>query len=408
MKPTVDAAAAALDQLAATIQASIPDDRPMYQIWGWQWPILSRTELAKMPTGVAARLRALADAEVGTSLEAVLAQVPQRTESIRSQGLPNMANVRIADPVVHQVEQLCRLISDELPPTPAVVTMDWKEVAKKEELPPELLRRLRSVEASLRAIEPRAQNLDEKIAVIEGAHAAAENLPTDMATLQEAREVIEAAREKAAQTEKAAAELSAKIVAYEAEAAKLVENCGEAYRATTTKGLAAAFAQKAMTLNISMLAWIAGLVGALGLGAYLALRRLETIETSLSSDISMEKIWVQVALAVFSVGAPIWFSWVATKQISQRFKLAEDYAFKASVAKAYEGYRREAARLDPEMEARLFGSALSRLDEAPIRLVDEENYGSPWHELVSSDAFKQALQAVPALQERLATLLPRK
>lgn len=63
----------------------------------------------------------------------------------------------------------------------------------------------------------------------------------------------------------------------------------------------------------------------------------------------------------------MWFAWLATKQIGQRFHLAEDYAFKASVAKAYEGYRKEAARIDPEFEARLFGSALTRLDEAPLR-----------------------------------------
>ena len=82
-------------------------------------------------------------------------------------------------------------------------------------------------------------------------------------------------------------------------------------------------------------------------------------------------------------------------------RLAEDYGYKASVAKAYEGYRREAARIDEDFENRLFDSALTRLEEAPLRLVDEESHGSPWHELISSDAFKAALDKVPDLSATL-------
>ncbi|MNV99006.1 hypothetical protein D3C71_1943230 [compost metagenome] len=80
----------------------------------------------------------------------------------------------------------------------------------------------------------------------------------------------------------------------------------------------------------------------------------------------------------------MWFAWVSTKQIGQRFRLAEDYGFKASVAKAYEGYRKEAARIDEAFEAKLFSIALTRLDEAPLRTVEAETPGSPWHELFAN------------------------
>ncbi|MFX8523854.1 hypothetical protein ABTM10_20480, partial [Acinetobacter baumannii] len=76
------------------------------------------------------------------------------------------------------------------------------------------------------------------------------------------------------------------------------------------------------------------------------------------------------------------------KQIGQRFRLAEDYAFKASISRAYEGFRREAARFDKDMEARLLASALTRLDELPLRLVEPTSHGSPWHELATSDTVK--------------------
>lgn len=109
---------------------------------------------------------------------------------------------------------------------------------------------------------------------------------------------------------------------------------------------------------------------------------------------------MHIVLSVLSIGSPLWFSWLATKQIGQRFRLAEDYAFKASVAKAYEGYRREAAKIDEAFAARLFASALTRLEEAPLRLVENDTHGSPWHELISSPAFQKAMETVPDLRDK--------
>jgi len=109
-------------------------------------------------------------------------------------------------------------------------------------------------------------------------------------------------------------------------------------------------------------------------------------------------------LSVLSIGAPVWFAWLSTKQIGQRFRLAEDYAFKASISRAYEGFRREAARFDKDMEAKLLASALTRLDELPLRLVETDSYGSPWHELASSGSIKQAMQLIPDFAEQVKDL----
>ena len=115
-------------------------------------------------------------------------------------------------------------------------------------------------------------------------------------------------------------------------------------------------------------------------------------------------IVLNLLLSVLSVAAPVWFAWLATKQIGQRFRLAEDYAFKASISRAYEGFRREAARFDKDMEAKLLTSALTRLDELPLRLVETDSHGSPWHELASSDVVKQAMKAVPGFAEQVKDL----
>ncbi len=116
-------------------------------------------------------------------------------------------------------------------------------------------------------------------------------------------------------------------------------------------------------------------------------------------------ISINVILSILSIGAPVWFAWLSTKQIGQNFRLAEDYAFKASVAKAYEGYRREAASLDPLFEQRLFGSALTRLEEAPIRLVEARSFSSPLHEFISNDEIKKAFDTIPAFKEKVIELV---
>ncbi|MEQ7422004.1 hypothetical protein ABQE70_21290 [Xanthomonas campestris pv. campestris] len=98
---------------------------------------------------------------------------------------------------------------------------------------------------------------------------------------------------------------------------------------------------------------------------------------------------------------------MATKQIGERFKLSEDYAFKASVAKAYEGYRREAEAIaDEGMATRLFESALTRLEEAPLRFVEQESHGSPWNDFASSPAFQEAMNKIPGFLESYKALLP--
>lgn len=119
------------------------------------------------------------------------------------------------------------------------------------------------------------------------------------------------------------------------------------------------------------------------------------VELFREPNLSPSAVYPNVILSLLSIGAPIWFAWLSTKQIGQRFRLAEDYAFKASISRAYEGFRREAARIDKELEARLLASALDRLDELPLRLVETETHGSPWHELANSDMVKQAFKSVP-------------
>ena len=195
----------------------------------------------------------------------------------------------------------------------------------------------------------------------------------------------------------------------EKEAAAILERCDAAYRATTSEGLASAFSERSKELSSSMWVWVFGLIASLILGAVIGSSQLHNLADSIKNTSAQNAtheggMWIDLLLSIISVGAPVWFAWVSTKQIGQRFRLAEDYGYKASISKAYEGYRREAALLDPAFQARLFSSALTRLDEIPLRLVETDTHGSPWHELASSNIVRQAIDTVPGFINRVTDL----
>ncbi len=275
-------------------------------------------------------------------------------------------------------------------------------------MPSNLVRRVRAEQARLSELIPNIDQLSKQIEDIQSAHKIADSLPIDLQTLSEAREKITKSSIEAGLTEErinkawlTSEDYLKQIKGSNEEAQKLIELCGAAYQITTTKGLAGAFDQRAGKLEWSMRSWVLGLMFALVIGSYMGGQRLELLSSALQiPNPNLGGLAIQVILSLLSVGAPLWFAWLATKQIGQRFRLAEDYAFKASVAKAYEGYRKEAARIDPEFEHRLFGSALTRLDEAPLRLVETNTHGSPWHELANSEAVRRTFDL---FREAIAT-----
>lgn len=412
MKPIVEQAVSELENLAANIMGTYQGDQPFNEVWGWNMPPLSRSEIADMPRDLAAALRAVGDKDVGTTLEARLSAVPARVQKLTAEALPNLPGGN-APLVVAQITALLSWVSSALPvPIPSKVSIDWQATELKKELPPALIRRLRSIEGSLAQLEPRTQAVGAAITAIEDAKIAAEELPATRQDLQEAlaasadaRLAIEANAKVAAGKIENIEEAMIKLRKLEVEAAKIVANCGETYRITTTIGLAAAFDQKAKSLTNTMSIWVVALAFALIAIGTLAYLRVNVLQGLMQSGRSPGEIWTNVALSIFNVAAPVWFAWVATKQIGQRFRLAEDYGFKASVAKAYEGYRREASRIDPAFEARLFSSALDRLEEAPLRLMEKETFGSPFHELTASPAFEKALALIPELKQKYGDIV---
>ncbi|HCV70536.1 MAG TPA: hypothetical protein DHE23_01625 [Agrobacterium sp.] len=289
-------------------------------------------------------------------------------------------------------------------------------------IPKSLATRIRALEARLLDFEPRSAEIGRKITEIDQAHEAAERLPEDMAELRrkrsqlddimaEALDLLKSTSDCANSMAKLADESiqhATEIKDMKTQAEGLITKSESALRGATGVGLSGSFKSRKLGLSVAAGAWVAGLVGALFATYLVGSERVATLQKLITNDSRPDIIWMNLLLAILGVGGPIWFAWVATKQIVTTLKLAEDYAFKAAVSMAYEGYRNEATQIDPLLRHRLFASALDRLEEAPIRLMDKEIHGSPLQEILSNPAIRKSLESIPGISEKILALIPGK
>ena len=402
MDKTLEKVCDALDDLGEFIATRTTEKRLLVEAQGWHSPALSADELADISRLLSNQIRENGRTDIPQEILGELEDIPRKLELVKQQTVPQFfgSNAPQAIPAYLATIQWIQMLVQPL--------LSWEVLEDTNAMPPMLAKRLRSTRKQLDEISINKEELLSQIQVIQDATETAESLPADLITLKEARKKIRDLSDQAIKESGKISELKDESIKNESiitskidQAKKLISQCEEAYNVTTTKGLAGAFEERAKRLSLSMWIWVVGLLFALGIGAVIGSNRLKYLTTAMSADNpDIGIIIMQSILSVLSVGAPLWFAWIATKQIGRVFRLSEDYAFKASVAKAYEGYRKEAARIDPAFEARLFSTALSRVEEAPLRLVDEENHGSPWHEFIASPAFQKALDNIPEFRDK--------
>lgn len=359
-----------------------------------------------MASMLASQIRSADISDIDEDLSADMESVPRKLQLIQSNTVPQFWGGNSPQAIPAYINTL-NWIKHKLQPHLYMEVLDDPKA-----MPPMLAKRLRSLRKQLEEVSVDKEQLLKQIELIQNATETAESLPADLISLKEARQAILDLSSESIKDSSKISELKEASVAHEEDinekiqhADKLINQCEDAYRITTTKGLAGAFEERATRLSKSMWVWVVGLLVTLSIGAFIGTERLELLTKAMSADKpDIGIIVMQSLLSILSLGAPLWFAWLSTKQIGHRFKLAEDYAFKASVAKAYEGYRKEAARIDEAFEARLFSTALTRVEEAPLRLVNDGSHGSPWHELVSSPEFRSAIDSIPELRDKFIEL----
>ncbi|AQL38655.1 hypothetical protein [Pseudomonas syringae] len=399
LQPVLDELDAIIESLKVTITTAAPLS---ISSGNWSFPGVTKSDLINRTNDLRTRV---ADAvEPSTESEAAIAAIVERLTFLRTHTFPQLvAQAASAVPAFFiTLDAVEKLLSVTFTDTKAQALKNSHAVKKA-------TIQVRSLETRLRDLTPRTKTLDEMVGRIEKAHDAADQLPTDLETLAESQKKVSdllsrAEGDKAllASILSAAEHVGQEMDTRSAEAKEILERCESAYSSATSLGLAAAFSERSKALDNSMWGWVGGLVASLLIGGAFGSWQLRNLAEALANPQAQGlTIGVNLVLSVLSVGGPIWFAWLATKQIGQRFRLSEDYAFKASISRAYEGYRREAARIDPDLEYQLLQSALSRLDEQPLRLVESASYGSPWHELLSSDVVKDAAKTIPGFVDKV-------
>ncbi|MGW8341271.1 hypothetical protein ACWGY7_14470 [Xanthomonas axonopodis pv. khayae] len=415
MDPQVEAACDALEEFAVAVAVAVDGalasvSATLLQHVGWMGPALTRDEVAAVPRRLAKRLK---DANFVVDEESeepnkqraadLIASMPGQLTTMAA-NLANLVSGNVGQAGWAYFETFNQW---ERALFPGEV---WAE-PDPDTLPSRLRRQLKITAKALDSIVVDRESLEAQIKEIKTGAQMIGDLPVDAEMLVNARKDVAAAHqsavEAASQSKSAAQEAESalgRVKALEADATKVLDGIEAVYRATTSHALAEAFNSRGNALRVSVRWWVGLLILALGVGAYLGYLRVQAI-SDLTKDPSSQQfmalIWVQVALGTLSLAAPLWVAWLATRQISQRFRLAEDYSFKASLATAYEGYRREAARIDPDFEKDLFGSALRHLDQEPLRFMSDADHGSPYSEFFSSPLFRDALKKVPNLSEDL-------
>jgi hypothetical protein len=208
-----------------------------------------------------------------------------------------------------------------------------------------------------------------------------EDFPESLKTAKENVETLEGYKRTA---KKDSEELSK----HENDSKKIVEKCEAVLQLSTSHGLASAFEAQKQSLQKSMNWWVVGLLFALVAGGFIGHLRFETFTTLMyNKEIQPLFLTFNFVLSALSLGAPLWIVWLATSQITQKFRLSEDYAFKAAISKAFEGYMIKAEKLDAQSKdthfaAQLFKSALTRLDEPPLNQIEKKIYATPWSQLL--------------------------
>lgn len=419
MNPSITAIDAELRALRDQVSVMGLPDTPFNQVWGWQQPSLTRTDLVFRIEQSIQYISRLPESISDPVAVNGLSRIPGEVQWYRGNVLPNLpgGNAYLAlPPLIEILERLVRLtdmvVSPFPAPPPPAPTPDWQKLASEGYLPKKLVARLTGMEKRLDQMIPSMEALEGQITAIQEGYDSAEQLPESLASLEEGRRSVATAQTEAqslaaqaATSAREAAESTVKIQNLARQSEAKFADLDDAYRAAATKGLASSFQNRAEALEWSVRSWVTVLVFALAGGAVVGCLRFEELQSVLRSTQPPAVIWGNLVFSLLSVAPAVWLGWIATKQINQRFRLAEDYGYKATVASAYEAWKTEAKKQDIDFERRLFGSALSRLEEAPLRLMETENYGSPWQELTGSPAFAKALELVPDLKGTLAKIV---
>jgi hypothetical protein len=185
MSTEVTTALNALEGFAAHLDTVWSDQPFQTLVGGWNVLPLSRADLVSRVRRLAERLKTIPDDKFNTELLRKMVNLPNQLAWFQNNTLPQLSSGNLPT-VVANFEMIMSNIEQSLP----IEQLSWEEVEKANLIPRDLARRVRNIRLSLNQLEPIVGELDDKVKRINDAHAAANDLPTDMQLLSDARTEI--------------------------------------------------------------------------------------------------------------------------------------------------------------------------------------------------------------------------
>lgn len=387
--------------------------------FGWNYPSISIYNITDTIVNITGKLNEYTFPDIPKELEdtidGLIVDINKQTEIVKSYLAHDAGRIGA---IVPSILFLLQVISNDL----ETQLYSWNQIDNKKLIPKNLKNRLRALNSQLDHLEGDCENINGKVSTINSTYETAESLPAVIqdlndakdklaSTIKETRDEINKYKNEISEIKESISITKSKSISmhdeiknwlseneiYAKNASSLVSQCDDALQITTTQGLAAGFDQKAKELQKSIWVWIVGLLVALAFGIGIGSSRVAEFTEALKGDLTAGQAILHTIISIFSIGGPLWLAWISTQQINHRFKLSEDYSYKATVAKAFTGFRKISEDFNQETSERLFNSTLDRFDEMPLRLVSGKDYNSPWHEFIDSEAFKKAINMVPSL-----------
>lgn len=299
--------------------------------------------------------------------------------------------------------------------------LDWEHVADTKKIPKELKQRVTTIQNSLNEVEESSAGIQSKVKSINEAYDTATELPVLLEDLKRSRSEIDLVQTRSSenltkiQNNKSISDTDLNSIKTSKEQAeKLLEEAKNVLKQMQDKlttstgiGLAHAFSNRSKELRNTSWVWTGGFIVSLACTFYIAFHRFNDLKDLINQDTPISFAIIQIIISLISLSAPVWFAIISSKQIQKLFTLSEDYAYKASISASYEGYRQEAYDVDSELVKKLLTTALTKVDEAPLRLVGKEQSSSPFEELINQPQIKQLIEAFPETKERLLNIFTK-
>lgn len=162
--------------------------------------------------------------------------------------------------------------------------------------------------------------------------------------------------------------------------AKANEQLTKALQDINRQGLAGAFDGQAKDVSGERTKWVLAFGVAILWLIYVAYQIIDTASGNRSTPFDPMNILRGLPLA-----APgIWLGWFSARQIGNLARVQQDYAYKASTAVAFEGYKKEVASAnDQALSKQLLETAVRNFGDNPVRLHERSSdHGHPLEALL--------------------------